>query len=187
MEEILDQPLIDTNRATVRYGGFWKRFAATLIDGIVLTPVTLGISYFNVINWKNPSVFIAVSLVCLVYKPVMEYMYGATLGKMALKLKVVNQDLEMANGAKILFRNIFNLVPSILTLVMTLPVYYDPEFGSVSGFMEYTAFTRSYASLQVISMLSGLITIVDGIVLMADQKSRSLHDKIAGTLVIDRS
>lgn len=187
MEEILDQPLIEANRDTVKYGGFWKRLAAMLIDGVILTPVTLGITYFNIINWKNPAIFIVVSLAGMAYKPVMECLYGATLGKMVLKLTVVNSDLEMAGVGTILLRNSLTLVPSILTLVMTLPVYFHADFGSVSGFMEYTTFTQGHTSAQLVSTLSGLIAIVDGIVMMADNRSRSLHDKIADTLVIDRS
>ncbi|MBT1699208.1 RDD family protein [Fulvivirgaceae bacterium PWU4] len=187
MEEILDEPLIEINKNTVKYGGFWKRFVAVLIDGVILTPVTLGVTYFNTIDWKNPAIFIAVSLAGMAYKPVMESLYGATLGKMALKLKVVNGNFEMAGIGTILLRNSLSLVPSIVTLAMTLPVYFHAEFASVSGFMEYTSFIEGHTSAQVVNMFSGLITIVDGIVMMADNRSRSLHDKIADTLVIDRS
>lgn len=186
--DVLDETLLDTKpKIEVKYGRFWSRFGATILDSLVLLPISFGINYFNIISWKNVFVLVALELVTIAYKPFMEATYGATLGKMALNLKVVNLEYEQASLAQILMRNIFHLVPSIISLFFTVMIYADPEFESISGFMEYSAFARSYGALGVISSLSAVVTVIDGIVMIADEKSRSLHDKIGGTYVIDRS
>jgi hypothetical protein len=78
-------------------------------------------------------------------------------------------------------------VPGLLTLALTIDIYRDPEFEFVTGFMEYSAFTNKYKSLQYVNLIVGLLIIVDAIVLIADKHKRSLHDKIGQTYVIDQS
>lgn len=186
--EILDAPqpntTIDPN--AVIYGGFWSRFGAMFIDGLVLAPVSVGVMYFNVTSAKSPLLLAVVTLLTLAYKPVMEYVYGATLGKMALKLKVVDAQFDKAGLQEILLRNIFNIVPSLITLVLTIGIYISPEFEEINGFMEYSQYSSQFTSLQIVTYISYFITIVDAIVLLADSRKRSLHDKIAQTYVIER-
>ena len=186
--EILDAPqpnaTIDPN--TVVYGGFWVRFGAMFIDGLVLAPVSVGLMYFNVTSTKSPILLAVITLISLAYKPVMEYIYGATLGKMALKLRVVDIRFEKAGLQEILLRNIFNIVPALIVLVITIGIYLSPEFKEINGFMEYSRYNSQFTSLQIINYVSYFITIVDAIVLLADSRKRSLHDKIAQTYVIER-
>jgi uncharacterized RDD family membrane protein YckC len=187
MEEVLDQSFVQPERSAIKYGGFWQRFGAVIIDGLIWSPVSFGITYFNIINWKSPLILVIISLIGVAYKPFMEYTYGATWGKMALKLKVTNLELETASLQEILLRNVFHIVPTLISLVFSIGMYMDPGFQSISGFMEFSTFSEQFTSLQTISYMSGLITIVDAIMLAADSQKRSLHDRIGGTLVLDQS
>jgi uncharacterized RDD family membrane protein YckC len=186
--EILDAPqpnaTVDPNN--VIYGGFWVRFGAMFIDGLVLAPVSIGVMYFNVTSAKSSLLLAVVTLLTLAYKPVMEYIYGATLGKMALKLRVVDSQFEKPGIQEIFLRNIFNIVPSLIILVFTIGIYLRPEFEDVNGFTEYSQYSSQFTSLQIVTYVSYFITIVDAIVLLADSRKRSLHDKIAQTYVIER-
>lgn len=186
--EILDAPQTNAtiNPNTVIYGGFWVRFGAMFIDGLVLAPVSVGFMYYNATSSKSALLLAVISILSLAYKPVMEYVYGATLGKMALKLRVVNVEFEKAGLQEILLRNIFHIIPPLVTLVFTISIYLTPEFQDVDGFMEYSQYTGQFKSLQIMNFVSGLITIVDAIVLVSDSRKRSLHDRIAQTLVIER-
>jgi uncharacterized RDD family membrane protein YckC len=89
-----------TKKATQNYAGFWIRVAAALIDGVVL----------GLIQALADMVFPgrmagSVSLVLsLAYAPVMLYQYQATLGKMALKLKVVPEEGKKLEVSHILLR-----------------------------------------------------------------------------------
>lgn len=188
MEEIiLDQPAIQKDKSNIKYSGFWQRFGAVVVDWLVLVPVTLGITYFNTSSWKNSVLLVLISIISTGYKPFMEYQYGATLGKMALKLRVRNLEFEEASLTEILLRNIFHIVPAVISLLFTLAMYSDSDFKSVSGLMEFGVFSQRYAWLQYINYAFGFIGIVDAIMLLADERNRSLHDRIGGTVVISEA
>jgi uncharacterized RDD family membrane protein YckC len=184
--EALDEPLIKTDESTIKYAGFWSRLGAQLLDALVLAPISFGISYFNIISWKSPLLLVVFTLATLAYKPFLEFTYGATLGKMALKMKVVNLQHEKANLTEILMRNVIYIVPSLVTLFFTIDIYNEPEFQSITGFMEYSAYTQQFPVVKFISMTTTLLVVVDGIVMVADDRKRSLHDKVANTYVIVR-
>ena len=186
MEQILDQPLIHPNLNTVKYGSFWPRLGALIVDGLVLAPVTFGINYLNIISWKNPVIYLLVALLSVAYTPIMEHIYGATLGKMVLRLKVVNRKFEKASLSEILFRNVFHIVPSVIAMFLSLSIYQNPEFASVSGYAEYSTFIADIQALQIINLATGVVIIADAIVLLADKYNRALHDKIGGTFVIEK-
>lgn len=187
MEEVLDQPLIQTHEPNVRYGGFWPRLGALIIDGLVLAPLSFGLNFLNITTWKSSLLLLVLTLVSIAYKPFMEMAYGATLGKMAFDLKVVNLKFERASLSEVLLRNVFHLAPSLLSLVVTFGIYQLAGFESVSGYGEYTEYLSSFTILEIINFAHGLLFIADTIVLLADRNSRAWHDKIASTCVIQRS
>jgi uncharacterized RDD family membrane protein YckC len=186
MEEILDQPLIEKDKSRVVYSGFWKRFAAVIIDFIILAPISIGISYFNITSWKSTVIMLVVGLIGLGYKPIMEILYGATWGKMAVGMKVTNLDFEKADVREILMRNIFHIVPGVITMIISIGLYNSAAFEGVSGFSDYSDVADQSSLGQVINFGSGLLTIVDAIVLAADPQKRSIHDRIGGTFVVDK-
>lgn len=81
MAGILDETLIPQDNVQVKYGGFWPRLGALVLDGIILAPITFGITYYNISTWKSIPLLALISIIGVAYKPVMEHMYGATLGK----------------------------------------------------------------------------------------------------------
>ena len=184
-EVILDQPVIQQQKSNTKYGSFWERVGGATLDWIILAPLSFGLSYLNTTTWKSSFILILVSIITTGYKPFMEFRYGATWGKMALKLRVTNLEFEEANLAAILLRNIFQIVPALITLLFTLDMYNDPAFESISGLMEFGTFSQQYDSLQYINYAVGLLGIIDGIMMAADQRKRSLHDRIGGTVVIN--
>lgn len=140
---------------SLRYAGFWIRFAAVFIDGLITgipTSVFQGLvtnaMQASGIGEENP-IFVAVYLLqillglCLAitYYTWMVGRYQATLGKMVLKLKVVRSD------------------GSALT--------YGRAFGRYWGFV-----------------LSAFTMYVGCIIAAFDDQRRSLHDRICDTRVV---
>lgn len=81
-----------------QYAGFWRRFAAVLIDGLVLGVVNAVLSFVILLGLGNSSSGIAVSYVlgfggAIAYYCFYQARVGQTLGKKALGVKVVD-----ANG-----------------------------------------------------------------------------------------
>ncbi|MDI6831491.1 MAG: RDD family protein [Actinomycetota bacterium] len=143
-----------------RYAGFWIRFVAAFIDGIIVSvaflPLNLIFSalsdrfyFWGSWDWREG---VSVGLVILfnlirigvgwAYYTVMTGRYGATLGKMLLKLKVVGEDMG--------------------------PVSYG------------TAALREIVG----KFLSGLVCALGYIWAGFDDRKQAWHDKIAHTFVI---
>lgn len=100
------------NPGEMEYAGFWIRFAARFIDGIILWVVNTVISLalgFGIMQtgpfvpgqppppefWVAYFIMLAVNLgTALAYETILTGRYGATVGKMACKLKVVTAEGE---------------------------------------------------------------------------------------------
>lgn len=147
-----------TRPQNVRYAGFWIRFLARLIDGILLNlalmvvRIPLGLSVMGPMATRDPGEIMALgvavivgSLVSLAVGAGYEIFFisarGATLGKMALGLKVVHPD-----GS---------------------PISMSQSAG------------RYFAQ-----WLSALILFIGYIMAGFDEQKRSLHDRICETRVI---
>jgi uncharacterized RDD family membrane protein YckC len=89
-------------QVTTRYAGFWIRFVAYLIDGILLSVVTSPIA-FGIGNAFILSVVYAVIFVAYFVLTAM-YLNGASLGKKLLGLRVANQNGTTPEPARIALR-----------------------------------------------------------------------------------
>ncbi|MBC3541743.1 RDD family protein [Rufibacter sediminis] len=147
--------IYDTSH-TVTYAGFWIRFVAVLIDGVVLmipnwiiSTVLIGgtvvatdaANPFAMLAAMSTSIGIS-SLLQILYKSIMESSsWQATLGKRALNLKVTDEQ-----GQRI-------------------------SFGK--------SLLRSFATI-----LSSMILAIGYIMAAFSSRKQALHDKIASTLVV---
>jgi len=91
------QPLPTSER---RYGGFWIRFLATLIDGIILSIIGSLVGGNQVVNYQqaadgmysaNVNFFGWYSLIPIAYVIGFWIWKSATPGKMALGLKIIDE------------------------------------------------------------------------------------------------
>ncbi len=144
----------------MQYIGFWRRFAAFIIDvivlGIVQAPINMvfgtsssqvvqqGSNVSTNVNSGISGVAALISLIIsILYWIVLQHKLGGqTLGKKALGIKVID-----AQGN----------VPSMMTL-----------------------FLREVVG----KMISSLILFIGFLMIIWDAKKQGLHDKIAGTFVI---
>jgi uncharacterized RDD family membrane protein YckC len=142
------------NTGALNYAGFWTRFAAVFMDGLLLFAVNFCISLIAGMSAAQaagvrPKGAIALQLVLLAinlsigiaYEVILIGKYGATLGKMACKIKVVTAD-----GGR---------------------VSYLRSFG------------RYFSK-----MLSGFTCLIGYVIAAFDGQKRALHDHICNTRVI---
>ncbi|RYZ22402.1 MAG: RDD family protein [Chitinophagaceae bacterium] len=120
------------------YGGFWERFAAAIIDGIVMGIVNK-IIQLGIGELEGALAGIVVN--CLYFALMESSERGATLGKMALGLRVTTLD-----GGRITF---------------------------LQGVGRYLG-----------KILSSLILLIGYLMMLWDDRKQTLHDKMAGTLVV---
>lgn len=120
-----DVPTGASPTGEVKYAGFWIRWVAVLLDGFIFViliylNVLLQLILSGFIHEKNSSIFYLVGYlpipIMVVYYIFMTNKYQATLGKMALGLKVVAEDGQRAELGKIVLRETVGKILSAITL-----------------------------------------------------------------------
>lgn len=148
------------------YGGFWIRFGARMIDGLVLgVPLMIMFALLmpNLLRTQgdpsNPafaafaafalSIFLGYFLVLICYEVLMLKYRGATLGKMACGLKVVRAD------------------------------------GSSLGWgVSFGRFFMWNIVTSGIPYVNSILMLISGIMAGTDSEKRALHDRVCDTRVV---
>ena len=161
----------------VGYASFTQRFYAFIIDCFVFLPFNLW-SQHNIFNTKSFVIAFIIMLAWCLYKPLMDWKFGGTIGKLVMKIRVV--DLEgtgiSLNQAFLRFAPYFAI--SLSTLLSTYVLLNIPEFEQVKDFESIQEFeTEPSSSLGVFLTYFFYIFSISSIVL--EQKKQAVHDKIA--------
>lgn len=169
----------------VEYVGLWPRFYAFIVDNLVMGTLLATVTFLNISFVKSFYLYLVVTLVVLAYKPVMEKVYGATLGKMLFNLKVIDLVGEPLSWFQALLRVIFQISQFLLVLPFQYAAFSDPVLLEASGFFEYNErFVEDYSGVSIISNAMFFIMAVEIVFMNTDLKRRTLHDRIAKTYVV---
>lgn len=182
--EILDENIEESNNHN--YAGFWARFGASFLDGIIMLP--LGLAYLLILVDINfVAISLATSLIATLYKPYLEGKYGATWGKMAVGIKVLKTD-----GTDISFNESFKrfALPWGYAGVISIIMMYNVHAAAATlengvGFMEFAQLSSQQpAIISSLSSVSNLLYLVFGLSIAFEKTKRGIHDKIGGTIVV---
>jgi uncharacterized RDD family membrane protein YckC len=167
------------------YASFGKRVLATIVDCLVFIPIYY-ISDYNYNSWKLLSLDLFLTIfIPVTYRIIMEWKYGATIGKMVAKLRVVNYELKPISFIQSVKRFSVYFLTYSFSVISTITLFYHPEFYQVSGDeMEFLFETDAYLICLAGIILPSIITA--GFVLVADKK-QALHDFIAQTYCVNQS
>ena len=181
--QILDEEIYASAQDTkVEYAGFWIRVGASLIDTLVYLPF-IGLSMYNLYFLKNLPLVLFIDIVLLMYKPLMEFKYGATLGKMAVKIKVVNNNLGVLSLGQSFVRFTPYLVSQVVSTIGTVMLFQNPYFLEASGMTEVAALQKEVFPSFVNSLASTFV-LVCCIVVAFNGKKQGIHDMMASTYCI---
>ncbi len=167
------------------YAGFWLRVGASLIDFLVMLPI-VGLSFFNLLSLKSMPVAVICILAQPLYKIFMEGKYGATLGKMATHIKVVDMGYQPIDMNLAVKRYALYGISTVIGAIITIMMFSAYGFEEMTDFMAFSAMQAQAAgfALNLLSQLSSLLILISVIFVAFDFRKQALHDKIAGTLVI---
>jgi uncharacterized RDD family membrane protein YckC len=133
MEQILDLPVQE--KQELNYAGFWIRFVAVFIDGILLLIVQFGLSYIFYGGFAFGGDFrqtIISNLIGIIYAvAMMGSRHQATLGKMAVGIKVGNADGSRITYGQAIGRYIATWLSAIVLLIGYLMVIWDKQKQSL--------------------------------------------------------
>lgn len=120
---------------TMRYAGFWTRFAAAFLDGIILQALNIGLrlavlggagAFASATNPAGMSIGLIVVMVipiivAFLYETIMIAHFGATLGKMACKIQVVVEDGSKVSYMRSVgryFAKVISFLPCLFGYIM---------------------------------------------------------------------
>lgn len=131
-EQILDAPTdVEKN---LSYAGFWIRVAASVIDGILMYIVFFGLAFLFMDGLSSMATGMTITLQLIFAAGGIIYFAGmesssrqATLGKMAVGIKVGNQKGEQLSFANALGRYFSKIISGIILYIGFMMVGWDKK------------------------------------------------------------
>jgi uncharacterized RDD family membrane protein YckC len=170
-----------------RYSTFGPRFwASGIIDPCILGPVAFIASASLLLNIPRAAAALLVivqSLAWLLYRIVMHGRYGQTIGKMVVKVRVVDFHTE----GKISFRQAWlrESIPVILSLIALGFKLSDIPSGDLTrGATVNGELALPNKPLWLLLAIQLLWFLAEVLSVLLSKKRRALHDFIAGTVVV---
>jgi len=159
-----------------KYRTFFPRFVASLIDGFIMVPILVLDDWFRQAQFPPLFFYIWIPislLISAVYRIMMHGHYGQTLGKMAMNVKVLDVTEEPIKFNQALLREIPQLIFCAGAIYLGI-VFLAQDREAENVKMAYGTF-NSFA---------GVWSLADILTFFYSPKRRSLHDFIAGTVVV---
>ncbi len=113
-----------------RYAGFWIRFLAVILDGIIMNIVGYVLKLATGTTRGDTPLWVSLLslLISLAYYVILTAKYGQTLGKMVVGIQVIRQDGGPVSFGTALLREVVGKFVSGLILgIGYLMVAFDPE------------------------------------------------------------
>ncbi|GAK87939.1 hypothetical protein JCM19238_5549 [Vibrio ponticus] len=167
-----------------------RRFAASLIDSLIVLPITMAVVYAQGFS-QQLGILLAIpaAMVFAVYCILAHWWFGATLGKRLMKLKVVTEYAERSiNFSHSLLRGLVYVLYALAMGYLQILAFQGisaSEYLALEWYMRESLVEENmldwHQKVQIIALvwftISTLCLIVTG-------KKRALHDFIGGTVVV---
>ena len=147
----------------MEYASRLQRFIAFIIDVIILLVIFgilsgIGVIEFSVSEEANTTDGLIQAIIVVAYYVILTVAFGATLGKMAMGMKVVDRDGNKAGVGPVLIREV---------IARALGALLASVVGAGIG--------------EAIGLAVGIIIVI---MILFDERRQGLHDKIGGTFVV---
>ena len=160
-----------------RPAGFWVRLGSHLIDFVVFIPLVI-LTFWNMFSLKSTAVLVLTSLPGFFYKPLMESFYGATLGKMANGIKVIDNNGNKLSLSDAYLRAVPFLIASAIGLAGQLMLFSSPQFQSATSLIEIGEASQGNF-LDLVGQVVNLLLVIECVVAAFTFRKRALHDMLA--------
>lgn len=171
------------------YGNFGYRFAAVLLDGLIVSPLTFIMMYANSMNMHNFYITYPISLLIIIaYYIYLPVRFGATPGKLIMGLRILKLDGTSIgykeSFLKYIIMLIFTLFNGIILLVSLS--YADASVYNDLSWMQQQNYLRSFSGWWNYISIGVVYVVYFGnfILFLLNDRNRSLSDFIAGTVVV---
>jgi uncharacterized RDD family membrane protein YckC len=152
-EQLLDMSS-GVDRMHLAYSGFWQRLGAYVIDYIIqLIPIyaiLIAAAFatgFTGTGEPNPLFFLAyipMLLIPILYEGIMLQMKSQTVGKMALRIKVVRADGSRISAGQAWGRAFMRLIFNCLFIIDYIPMFFTDEKTTLHDLVAGTRVVDAY-------------------------------------------
>lgn len=165
--------------------GFWIRVAASLLDGLILSPISIA-SVIVFFALKSMPLVLLLSVPGLLYKPLMEAFYGATLGKMICGIRVADAEGRRLSVAMAYVRFAPFLLISALGFIQYFWIMSQPAFVNADDFLAM-ARAMEQSPYRIPSMILNWVVIFECVAAAFTDRKRAIHDMLAGSYCVWKS
>ncbi len=161
----------------VGYASFAKRFYAFLLDCFIFLPLNMW-SQYNFFNDKSFVIVFVIALAWWIYKPLMDWKFGGTFGKLIMKIRVVDTSGKGISFNQALLRFAPYFAISLSTLFSTYILLQSPEFAAITTLEELQNFEAQGTNGLGLT-ITYFIYIFSVSTIFTDVQKQALHDKMA--------
>lgn len=170
------------NNNNVEYANFGHRLLSSLVDFLVMA-VPIGGSFYYGFMEKNMMFMLVCTIIAGLYKPMMEGIYSATVGKMVVGVKMVDSDYENLDLVQSFTKNGIYLISSTISIISAFWMFGQDAFLEADGFME-SSMAAQGNPYQLVSSIWGIVILISCFMMLASDKKQTLHDRVASTFCI---
>jgi len=173
------------------YAGFKLRLTAIIVDFIIFGPIIFGLIYIDNLNHSNAFyTFIPKLILIFIYRIYFVKIWSGTPGKLFAGIIVVKKDGQRISWREAILRESVMVSLNVLlsaALLISLFSISEHEFSTLT-FGQRTDKLIELAPLwyKPLDWVSQIWIWGEVIVLLFNKRKRSLHDFIAGTVVIKK-
>jgi len=167
-----------------RPAGFWIRVGASIIDSLLFIPIGI-LSFWNLFSLKSTAMLVAVSVPGLLYKPLMEAYCGATLGKMACGIRVIDAKGEKLSVFYAYVRAFPFLLSAGVEVARQVMLFSSPAFQDATSLAELGE-AQSETFLNVVGPIVTVLIVCECVVAAFTFRKRALHDMLAESYCVYR-
>lgn len=164
------------------YHTFRRRFFAGIIDGFVMMPI--GAVLMFILRMDTLPVFVLLPAFTLhrtmyyIYSIPLHGLYGQTIGKRVMNVKVLAQDETPLGMRRAFMRDAAALLITIAGLVLVIPACME------SGKWVFEASSTTGTGHSILIWTSSLWFFTEVFTMLVSERRRALHDVIADSVVV---
>jgi uncharacterized RDD family membrane protein YckC len=166
-----------------KYSTFWPRFWAGIVDWIIFLPWAFLVGWILKQSHSTPLrllCFMVDSFAFVTYSIVMHGRYGQTIGKMACKVIVLDVSESRLSMRQAILRDLFSLAFLPFSIAVALP-------RVLRGEDPYAVVPTVDLTMLILGSVGLILFLLEIVTMLTNHKRRSLHDFIAGSVVVRRS
>ena len=182
-----DLSKVPSSVETPALASVWARLLSLILDGLLWSPVAVAVAYAAS---RSPAwgviLFPAALVSFVVYQVALHATFGATVGKLILRIRVVNTDYTPIDLYAALKRSFVDAVFRLGLATISVQVIQALGPVPINSMMEFVKALQVNKSYATLSNMESLWTLSEIATCLFHPQRRALHDLIAGTLVVKR-